>query len=76
VDFVFKVGGIACHELHRTDVGFTLMGSEDCRQKLVKMQDELGLTGCAGFTSRVPDETVVAWLSTADVGLSPAPKTR
>jgi glycosyltransferase involved in cell wall biosynthesis len=74
VDIVLKVAGIVCHELHRADIGFTLMGSGDCWHDLVRMRDELGLTGCVELTGRVPDETVAAVLSTADIGLSPDPK--
>ena len=34
----------------------------------------LGLDGVVEFTGRVPDETVQAYLSTADLCLSPDPK--
>ncbi len=41
---------------------------------LVAMRDRLGLAEFVEFTGRVPDETVAAILSSADVGISPDPK--
>ena len=38
------------------------------------MRDRLNLGDFVEFTGRVPDETVAAILSTADVGISPDPK--
>ncbi len=54
-----------------TDIGFTFMGSGDCREELVAERDRLGLVEHVEFTGRVPDETVEAVLRTADLGCAP-----
>ena len=74
VDIVVRAAGIVVHELGRTDIAFTLIGSGDCFDELVALRDELGLAGHVEFTGRAPDELVSRILSTADVGLSPDPK--
>ena len=62
------------NNLGRTDIAFTLMGGGDSFDDVVALRDELGLGEYIEFTGRVPDETVRAVMSTADVGLSPDPK--
>ena len=74
VDIVVRAADHIVHELGRTDIAFTLMGGGDCFDELVALRDELGLGDYVEFTGRVPDETVRAVLSTADLGLSPDPK--
>jgi len=74
VDIVLKVADMVVHDFGRSDVGFTLIGGGDCFADLVALRDELGLKDAVEFTGRVPDETVAAILSTADVGISPDPK--
>jgi glycosyltransferase involved in cell wall biosynthesis len=73
VDIVLQVADIIVHRLHRRDISFTLIGSGDCFDELNEMRDRLGLADYVEFTGRVPDETVAAILSTADVGVSPDP---
>jgi glycosyltransferase involved in cell wall biosynthesis len=74
VDIVVRAAAIVVHELHRDDIAFTLIGSGDCFNELVKLRDELDLAGHVEFTGRAPDELVGRILSTADAGLSPDPK--
>ena len=74
VDIVVRAAAIVVHELGRTDIAFTLIGSGDCFDDLVALRDRLGLAGHVEFTGRIPDEMVVRIMSTADVGLSPDPK--
>jgi glycosyltransferase involved in cell wall biosynthesis len=74
VDIVVRAAGIVVHEFGRDDIAFTLIGSGDCFDDLVRMRDELGLAGHVEFTGRAPDEQVGQIMSTADVGLSPDPK--
>ena len=74
VDVVIRAADEIVHSLGRTDIAFTLIGSGDCYDDLVKLRDELGLTGHVEFTGRAPDELVARILSTADIGLSPDPK--
>ena len=50
------------------------MGAGDSYDDLVALRDELGLQDYLELPGRVPDETVLDVLSTADLGLSPDPK--
>jgi glycosyltransferase involved in cell wall biosynthesis len=74
VDIVVRAADHIVNNLHRTDIAFTLMGSGDSFDDVVALRDELGLGEYVEFTGRVPDETVRAVMSTADLGLSPDPK--
>ena len=74
VDLAVRAAAYVVHDLKRTDVSFTFMGSGDSYHDLVALRDELGLTDYLELPGRVPDETVLDVLSTADVGLSPDPK--
>jgi glycosyltransferase involved in cell wall biosynthesis len=74
VDIIVRAAAIVVNELHREDIAFTLIGSGDCFGELVALRDRLGLAGHVEFTGRVPDELVADVLSTADLGLSPDPK--
>ena len=57
----------------RDDISFTLMGNGDCFDDIAAQRDRLGLHDVVAMLGRVPDETVTAVLSTADIGLSPDP---
>jgi glycosyltransferase involved in cell wall biosynthesis len=74
VDNVVAAANRVVNGMGRTDISFTLMGAGDCFDELVAQRDRLGLQDYVEFTGRVPDETVAAVLSTADLGLSPDPK--
>ncbi|MEV0792137.1 glycosyltransferase family 4 protein [Kribbella sp. NPDC050459] len=74
VDIVVRAADHIVNTLGRTDVAFTLMGGGDSFDDVVALRDELGLAEHVEFTGRVPDETVRAVMSTADLGLSPDPK--
>jgi glycosyltransferase involved in cell wall biosynthesis len=74
VDIVVRAADIVVHEFGRDDIAFTLIGSGDCFDDLVRLRDELGLAGHVEFTGRAPDEQVAQIMSTADLGLSPDPK--
>jgi glycosyltransferase involved in cell wall biosynthesis len=74
VDLAVRAAAYVVHDLEQTDVSFTFMGSGDSYQDLLALRDELGLQDYLELPGRVPDETVLDVLSTADVGLSPDPK--
>lgn len=74
VDIALAAAETVVHGMGRDDVSFTFMGSGDCFADLVAERDRLGLQEYVELTGRVPDETVAAVLSTADIGLSPDPK--
>jgi glycosyltransferase involved in cell wall biosynthesis len=74
VDIVVSAADLIVNQFGRDDISFTLIGSGDCFDDLVAMRGRLGLEDVVEFTGRVPDKTVAAILSTADVGISPDPK--
>ncbi|MDX3000069.1 glycosyltransferase family 4 protein [Kribbella solani] len=74
VDIVVRAADHIVNNLHRTDIAFTLMGAGDSFDDVIALRDRLGLGEYVEFTGRVPDETVRAVMSTADLGLSPDPK--
>ncbi len=57
----------------REDVHFVFMGKGDSYDELIELVRVLDLADHVTFTGRVPDQTVVDVLSTADVGLCPDP---
>jgi len=74
VDLAVRAAAHVVHGLGREDVSFTFMGSGDSYTDIVKLRDALGLRDYVELPGRVPDNTVMDVLSTADVGLSPDPK--
>ena len=74
VDLAVRAAAHVVHDLGREDVAFTFMGAGDSYDELVALRDELGLQDYVELPGRVPDDTVLDVLSTADVGLSPDPK--
>jgi glycosyltransferase involved in cell wall biosynthesis len=74
VDIALEAADHIVHAMGRTDVAFTLMGGGDCHAELLAERDRRGLQHHVELPGRVPDQTVVEVLSTADVGLSPDPK--
>lgn len=73
VDIVLEAADIIVNTFGRHDISFTLMGKGDCYPDLVAQRDQLGLADYVDMPGRVPDETVKAVFSTAEVGLSPDP---
>jgi glycosyltransferase involved in cell wall biosynthesis len=74
VDLAVRAAAHVVHDLGREDVAFTFMGAGDSYDEIVALRDDLGLKDHVELPGRVPDDTVLDVLSTADVGLSPDPK--
>jgi glycosyltransferase involved in cell wall biosynthesis len=74
VDLAVRSAAHVVHDLGRKDVAFTFMGAGDSYDEVMALRDELRLQDYLELPGRVPDETVMDVLSTADVGLSPDPK--
>lgn len=74
VDLAVRAAAHVVHDLGRDDVAFTFMGAGDSYPEILALRDELGLQDYLELPGRVPDETVLDVLSTAEVGLSPDPK--
>lgn len=49
------------------------VGSGDCFEEMCALSRELGLEDHVTFTGRIPDEELLAYLTTADVAMSPDP---
>lgn len=58
----------------RTDCHVAFLGFGDCFDDLVALSVRLEITEHVSFPGRADDEMIRAYLSTADVGLSPDPK--
>jgi glycosyltransferase involved in cell wall biosynthesis len=58
----------------RDDICYTLIGSGDSFQDLVRMTKDLDLEAEVEFTGRIPDEDVERILSSSDVCVGPDPK--
>ena len=74
VDLAVRAAAHVVYDLGREDVSFTFMGAGDCYDEIAALRGALGLQDHVELPGRVPDETVIDVLSTADVGLSPDPK--
>ncbi len=61
--------------LGRTDAHFGLMGFGDCLDELRARVSTLGLDEYVTFTGKVGPTEIERWLSTADLGVTPDPKT-
>lgn len=55
----------------RTDISFVLVGSGPELPHLQALCRKMGLANYVMFTGRIPDEELLAWLSTADVCVNP-----
>jgi glycosyltransferase involved in cell wall biosynthesis len=74
VDLAVRAAAHVVKDLGRDDVSFTFMGAGDSYDEVLALRDELALQDHVELPGRVPDDTVMDVLSTADVGLSPDPK--
>jgi glycosyltransferase involved in cell wall biosynthesis len=75
VDTILRAADVIVHDFHRDDIGFALMGFGDSFEELRSLSTELGLDDFVEFTGRADDTMLTAYLSTADIGLVPDPKT-
>jgi glycosyltransferase involved in cell wall biosynthesis len=63
----------ALRDLRPDDWHAVLVGGGDCFDHMRALASRLGLDGHVTFTGRIPDAELLAYLSTADVALSPDP---
>ncbi|MEN3357059.1 MAG: hypothetical protein V7637_1041 [Mycobacteriales bacterium] len=74
VEMVLLALDVLVHRMGRRDLHVALLGFGDCYDDLVRLSGRLGLTDYVTFTGRADQRQIVEYLSTADVGLSPDPK--
>jgi glycosyltransferase involved in cell wall biosynthesis len=72
VDYALK-SLAALREMRPDDWHAVFVGSGDCFDEMRALAGELGLDEHVTFTGRIPDDELLATLSTADVALSPDP---
>lgn len=72
VDYALKSLS-ALRDMRGDDWHAVFVGSGDCFDEMRALASELGLDGRVTFTGRIPDAELLAYLSTADVALSPDP---
>ncbi len=75
VSMVLEAADVIVNQLGRDDVQFGLLGFGDTLESLKALSTELGLDDHVTFTGRVGPTEIRDWLSTADVGLCPDPRT-
>jgi glycosyltransferase involved in cell wall biosynthesis len=63
----------ALKDLRRDDWHAAFVGGGDCFDEMRALASSLGLDDRVTFTGRIPDDELLAYLSTADVALSPDP---
>jgi asparagine synthase (glutamine-hydrolysing) len=74
VDIAIRAAAHLKHKLSRKDIGITLIGSGDCFEELKALAVSLAVDDIVHFTGRAPDSLVAEIMSSAEVGLSPDPK--
>jgi len=74
VDLAIRAAHHLVHEMGRTDIAFTFIGSGESYDDLVALRDRLGLEEWVELPGRLPDHDVARLFSTAAVGLCPDPK--
>lgn len=63
----------ALREIRADDWHAAFVGAGDCFDEMRALSTRLGLEANVTFTGRIPDDELLAYLSTADVALSPDP---
>jgi glycosyltransferase involved in cell wall biosynthesis len=72
VDYALK-SLVALRDLRPDDWHAVFVGGGDCFDEMRALATGLGLDDHVTFTGRIPDDELLAYLSTADVALSPDP---
>ena len=73
IDYLLRAAATIVKERGRDDVGFMLIGGGPSFADLRALARDLGVDDCVEFTGRVPDDELVARLSTCDVCVNPDP---
>jgi glycosyltransferase involved in cell wall biosynthesis len=74
VDMVLRMLHVLTHRMGRDDLHVALLGFGDCYDELVRLAVELDVADRVTFTGRADARTISEYLSTADVGIGPDPK--
>jgi len=74
VDIIIDAVDHLVHTMGRRDTQFALLGFGDCLDELQMMVKERDLEDYIDFPGRADDDVIRRYLSTADLGLAPDPK--
>jgi glycosyltransferase involved in cell wall biosynthesis len=74
VDITLRALDLLIRLYGRTDCSLALLGFGDCLADLKQLANDLNLNDYVTFTGRVGPREIAEYLSTADVGLCPDPK--
>lgn len=67
IEYMLEAAKYIREELHRDDIFWGIVGGGPHLEQLKKLSAEMGLEDIVEFTGRVPDETLLDYLNTADV---------
>jgi len=71
IDLLLQSIGHIVHDLGRTDIQFNITGTGPEWNAVVKLCEEMQLSGYVNFTGAIADEALFTMLSTADVCVNP-----
>lgn len=67
IEYLLRAASYIKNELHRDDIFWGIVGGGPHLARLRKTSSDMGLDDIVEFTGRVPDETLLDYLNTADV---------
>ena len=73
IDHLLRAAEHVIHQRGREDVRFVIVGGGPELPRLRGLCARMGLDGFVQYTGRIPDEQLLAYLSTADVCVNPDP---
>lgn len=71
IDHLLEAARILIYEQNRKDAQFVLVGGGTELMAMLQLRDELGLYDFVTFTDRIPDQTLLEVLNTADICINP-----
>jgi glycosyltransferase involved in cell wall biosynthesis len=71
IPYLIEAAHHIVYALGRTDIQFALVGGGSALEEMRRMASERGLSDYLDFTGRVPDQTLLEVLNTADVCVNP-----
>jgi glycosyltransferase involved in cell wall biosynthesis len=69
--YLLDAAAYLIHDCHRTDIHFGIVGSGSELADIRRLAIDLGIDDYFTFTGRVPDDTLLEYLNTADVCVNP-----
>jgi glycosyltransferase involved in cell wall biosynthesis len=73
LEYLLQAIGHIVNEEQRTDIQFVLIGAGDLHRAIMNLSKQLRVDEYVRFTGRIPDDDVIALLSSSDVCVAPDP---